>query len=462
MFMVRLLIAAALAGGAPAMAQAQPPVNGVMVTYRDAVRVEPVRGLEVRTAVPVPPGLMEARRQRLAMALGLPADQVVLARQLSTGAHLFRFKPSIRPETLMSLLSAHDADVVAISPDRRSTVQVAMPGQVRREPYFTLQWQLKAIGLPKALAQADGTGVVVAVLDTGTTPHPELDGQWLPGWDFVSAPDSNDGDGWDADPSDVPQRAGEAIDRTPWHGTKVGALLAAKLDGSGLVGVAPGARLLPVRVVDGTSAGDADIVDAIHWATGGVIAGVPANPTPARVVNLSLGETTSCAPDYQAAIDAARARGAVIVAAAGNDGAEASGHSPSNCAGVISVGSSTRGGKLAQTSNRNADLVAPAGDGNRPGHSNVLTASNHGIRQARGAGYEFVSGTSMAAPQVAGVVALMLEVRPNATSEQIKRALLASATRLPRCVGCGAGLLNAPGALDKIRELVDTGTIASP
>ncbi len=331
------------------------------------------------------------------------------------------------------------------------------------EPFFPLQWNMRAIQLPVE-SDIDGRGVVVAVLDSGRRDHPELDGQWLPGWDFVSQFDAGDVDGWDPDPTDVPQSAGRAIDRTPWHGLQVAGLIAARVDGRGLRGVAPGVRLLPVRVAAGERSHNADIVSALLWAVGGEVPGVPRNATPARVVNLSLGREGPCPAAVQAAVDFARSQGAVVVAAAGDEQVRATSHSPSNCQGVVAVGSASRQRRLTRNGNfgDGLTLIAPGGTSARAGYSDLLTTSNSGLRDGGPPAYENVVGSSFAAAHVTGVVALMLQLRPSATPAQIEAALRAGATPLPDCRACGAGFLNAGAALDRVRELADTGPIAAP
>lgn len=457
----------------PAGASAAPAsatrVEGLIVRYRDTSRRVMVRGHEVRVAAPVEPAVMETRRQWLASRLDLPMDTLKLVRQLPTGGHLFALARPVDGELLdgrLSRLKEEDPFIEDMAPDDAMPPSVVTRSQLKGEPMFADQWNLRAIGLPQALARADGRGVVIAVLDSGRLDHPDLDGQWLPGWDFIDDPlEAGDGDGWDADPTDVPQIPGQSHDPDPWHGLQVTGVLAAKLDGRGMMGVAPGARVLPLRVTSGGGAHLSAVISALYWAVGGDVPDVPVNASPARVINMSFGGDRPCASERQLAIDFARAHGAVVVAAAGNDGAHARRlPSPANCRGVLSVANANRSRTLAKSSSRvdGITLTAPGGGQSDPGYGDILTTSNRGIRRIRKPTYARVSGTSMATPHVAGVAALMLALRPAATPDQIERALRASATPMPGCSACGAGLLNAPRALDEIQNIVDAGTNAPP
>src|SRR5690606_31257016 len=148
-----------------------------------------------------------------------------------------------------------------------------------------------------------GNGVVVAVLDTGITRHGDLDANVLPGYDFISdAGKANDGDGRDNDPSDPGDwvtlnqcPGGNRAENSSWHGTHVAGTIAAVTNNAkGVAGTAFGARILPVRVLGTCGGYDSDIADAIVWAAGGSVSGVPTNANPAEVINLSLGGGGAC------------------------------------------------------------------------------------------------------------------------------------------------------------------------
>ena len=298
---------------------------------------------------------------------------------------------------------------------------------------YAAQWAGAAIGLPQAQAQATGRGVTVAVLDTGIDlAHPALAGRLLPGWDFV------DGDG---DPSETaqPTQAGHG------HGTHVAGLVA---------WAAPGARILPLRVLDAEGQGNAWVlaeamlhaVDPDHN---------PATADGAQVINLSLAglrpsrlmrtvdTLVSCAlplpgdaPDplvdlRDASYDGDRQRcsgqgGTVVVAGAGNDGSSSLRTWPAaeSAYGLLAVAASNAQGRLAPFSNSGnwIHLAAP-GD--------LVTSS------VPGGGYATWSGTSMATPLVAGAAALLRAQFPQLAARDVTRCLVASgdklaSTRLPQ------------------------------
>jgi serine protease len=335
--------------------------------------------------------------------------------------------------------------------------------------------------------EPEGAGAVVAVLDTGVTVHPDLASRLLPGHDFVSLVESaNDGDGRDADPSDPGDwidasdlqaqpalYAGCDLRASSWHGTRIAGIVAAVPDnGLGVAGASRHARVLPVRVAGKCGAELADIVDAMRWAAGLPVDGVPPNPNPARVVTLSFGGNAACNAAYQGTIDELAAVGTVVVAAAGNaHGAVAR---PANCRGVVGVAALNRDGFKATYSNFGPGLLVATAGGDPPfqgdwgpalGDEGLLTIGNEGVHAPLGGGYAPVYGTSFAAPVAAGVVAQMLALRPSLGVDEVLRGLRASArphvvssyigacaaANPGRCLcgpdTCGAGILDAEQAL---------------
>ncbi len=322
------------------------------------------------------------------------------------------------------------------------------------------QWQLfdaaAGIDLPSSWGQSSGNGVVVAVLDTGTTLHSDLSSHYLRGYDFISdGAIARDGDGRDADPSDMGDwtLAGECSASNPgakssWHGTHVAGTIAALTgNGKGTAGVAPGANILPLRVLGKCGGYDSDIADAIVWAAGGKVPGVPMNANPAEVINLSLGSPGACEAGsaLQTAINSAVKAGTVVAAAAGNENANAAAFSPASCSNVITVGAVGRSGARASYSNHgaNVDVSAPGGD-----HGEfVYSTYNAGATSPGAEGYAGLQGTSMAAPLVSGVVALMQSLNVN-TPAMVKVFLRKSARPFPTtCDGCGSGIVDAAAAL---------------
>lgn len=318
--------------------------------------------------------------------------------------------------------------------------------------------------------------VVVAVIDTGVRPHDELAGRLLPGYDVISDPArAGDGGGRDGDASDpgdfVTQAeldgplAGRGCSlkaRSSWHGTGVSGVIAANThNGLGMAGIDWNAKILPVRALGKCGGLVSDIADGIVWASGGSVPGLPVNPNPAQVINLSLGGNHPCTQTETSALAAALAGGATraVVAAAGNDASDAAAHSPSNCPGVISVASTTNRGRLAEYSNRGASvtLSAPGGDFNAvAGDYRIVTLSNSGTTVPLADSYLGVGGTSLAAPMISGVVSLMLAVNPRLGSTEITAILRQTAKPFtdPSCNTsiCGAGVVNAEAAVKAARS----------
>jgi serine protease len=215
-----------------------------------------------------------------------------------------------------------------------------------------------------------------------------------------------------------------------------------------VAGVNWSTRVQAVRVLGKCGGTIEDINDAVRWAAGLPVPGVPANATPARVVNLSLGGSGPCSasPSTQRAIDDAVAAGTTVVVAAGNDAADASGFLPASCEGVITVAASDGRGRLVQRySNFGAtvEIMAPGGDVERDDDGD---GNEDGVYSMVRGGYAYYNGTSMATPHVAGVAALVLAADPGATPAQVlariqQIAIPRTSAECPR--PCGAGLLNA-------------------
>ena len=301
--------------------------------------------------------------------------------------------------------------------------------------------------------------VVIAVIDTGVLlSHPELSDRSVEaiGYDFVSADapgdftSANDGDGRDNDPTDPGDRCGAQGAPSSWHGTGVASVAAASSnDGIGMAGIDWSARLLHVRALGECGGTDADIIDALRWSAGLDVAGVAQNPTPASVINVSLGGETECTTAWQQAIDDVTATGVAIVMAAGNANKNALRNSPSNCSNVISVGSSTPGGSLdAGFSNFGLKVAIAA-----PGRD-IVIATNEGrdAASADGNRYTGETGTSFSAALVSGVIGLIKSIDPDLNSQQIVTILQQSATSF--AIGdcddyyCGGGIANMANALN--------------
>lgn len=335
------------------------------------------------------------------------------------------------------------------------------------DAYYPLQWHYRQINLPDAWDITRGSSdVIVAVLDTGIlSRHPDLRGKLVAGYDFISDPySSGDGDGIDPDAEDPGD--GGLLGQSSYHGTHVsGTVAAATGNGRGVAGVGWRTRVMPVRVLGENGGTLYDLVQGVRYAAG---LSNDAGARPAKradVINLSLG-SASRARSLEEAIAAARARGVVVVAAAGNENSDRPGY-PAAYPGVLSVGAVGPAGVRAGYSNYGAtlDLVAPGGDltvdldgdGNTDGVVSTVGSETSGeLRYDIG----LSQGTSMASPHVAGVVALMKAVRPALTPDEVDSWLQQG--RLTRDLGVagwdgqyGHGLLDAAMA---VRTALSPGT----
>ncbi|BCW67909.1 extracellular protease [Arthrobacter sp. NicSoilB4] len=379
-------------------------------------------------------------------------------RALATGGTLIASDKALSDQAAKDFMNEIVASgaVVAVEPDARMTA-VLSPNDTR----YGEQWDFTAANgmrIPGAWDVSTGTGSTVAVIDTGITAHTDLDSNVLPGYDFVSdATAARDGNGRDANAQDQGDwyAAGEcgqtAASNSSWHGTHVAGTVAAVTGNSiGVAGVAPNAKVLPVRVLAKCGGALSDIADAIIWASGGAVSGIPANANPAKVINMSLGGSGACGTTYQAAINTAVSRGTTVVVAAGNSNQDASGFRPANCSSVVTVAASNPSGTLSYYSNFGAtvDLTAPGGDTGVSG-GGILSTINTGTTTPGGAGYASYQGTSMATPHVAGLVALMKAKSPALTPAQVESTLRQGTRAMPGgCTkGCGAGLSDATATM---------------
>jgi serine protease len=338
---------------------------------------------------------------------------------------------------------------------------------VPNDPRWSQQWGLgdadgAGINVREAWRYGRGKATVIAVVDSGIAAHPEFRGRVLPGYDFVSSSlVANDGDGRDADPSDPGDWVTQAeatngrfsedctASDSDWHGTHVaGIALAAAGNGIGIAGVAPLARLLPVRVVGKCGGTERDLVDGMRWAAGLEVAGAPLNNNPADVINLSLGSESECSSALQSAIDEISAQDIAIVAAVGNSAADASLQSPANCVGTATVSALTVNGTLARYSNFGSyvDLAAPGGDSG----AGIISTVDRGRRGPVGPGYAVYQGTSMAAPHLSGLLAIARgydPLTPFTALYEVLFANLAPFTSASSSAACSIGVCGG-GALD--------------
>lgn len=316
-----------------------------------------------------------------------------------------------------------------------------------QDPMKNLQWYLDSefgINVSQAWKVTKGNpSIVVAVVDTGITEHPDLDANIVTGYDFISnASNARDGNGRDADPSDAGDY--DNSDGTPssWHGTHVAGIIAAESNSIGITGVAPNVKISPVRVLGVNGGSESDIAAGINWAIGVKISGVITNPNPAKVINLSIGSSTfsTCYSNSptQLAIDESKRRDVTLVTAAGNDNRIATSSYPGNCYGNITIGATGYTGDRAYYSNYSGyskaqqvfigvDISAPGGDDRAglgaPAGGEIWSTLNDGKTTLGNPIYGKEEGTSMASPIAAGVVALMYSVRPSLTDDQVWQIL---------------------------------------
>lgn len=458
--MLTLFLAlAGLSTLAPVQAQTAPPVRPVhkalntvppqwqtdrlIVKYKDADPASAPSGAQLDRA------RVAGHRQGLELThlrrMGLGADVLRLSQPL----------PLERMRVLARELQNGDSSIEYAEPDR-----LLFPSSIPNDPYYGSQWDLyesaAGINAPAAWDKATGAGVVVAVVDTGVRPHADLAANLLSGYDFiVDTKVSNDGNARDSDASDPGDgvaagfcASGSAAQNSTWHGTHVAGTIAALTNnGAGVAGVAYGAKVLPVRALGRCGGYTSDVADGMVWSAGGAVSMVPANKTPARVINLSLGGPGACDTTMQNAINSARARGAVVVVAAGNESTDASQSSPASCAGVITVAAVGRSGARASYSNYGAivSLAAPGGDGS----DGILSTIDAGLTSPVSDSYAFYMGTSMATPHVSGAAALMLSKNLTLSPDEVAARLKASARAFPvTCTGCGTGIVDASAAVD--------------
>jgi serine protease len=456
-----------------------------------------------------------------AMSVQRPQDRVTAlatrsgvrlkqSRQIIGDMHVIHVEPAVSGEPVAATLARLRADPEV---EYAELDQRRFPHAVPNDPGYSGQWYMQNGAATPSAVNAQGvwdttttgsTGLVIADLDTGIRfEHPDLQwagsgGRVLPGFDFISDPAiANDGDGWDADPSDpgdwvttadtnTAKFKGCTVGDSSWHGTRTAGILGALSNNStGIAGMTWSAWLLPVRVLGKCGGFDSDIVSAMLWAAGVHVAGAPDNPYPAKIENMSLGATGACPQMYKDTIARLTTLGVLVVVSAGNEGGPVD--SPANCPGAAGIAGLRQAGTKVGFSSLGPEvaLSAPAGNcvnttAGSPCLYSIDTTFNLGLTGPTTNSYtdQFNTnlGTSFSAPIVSGIAGLMLAANGNLKSAQLISRLREGAKPFPQtsattttmchvpsgssdvqtseCIcttdgkTCGAGVANALGAVN--------------
>jgi subtilisin family serine protease len=403
-------------------------------------------------------------------------------------------------------VSVDEAEELASTLERDGVVASASPDYPRystaapNDPEWPNQWALQTfngatnagIGVEGAWSAAPGTNdVVVAVIDTGRprylgSDHPDMVGNVVAGYDFMSLSNSGrnprDGDGWDANETDegdweTTGQCGTNSSAFPssWHGSHVAGIIGAESNnGIGIAGINPRAKIQHIRILGSCGGVTSDEIVAIRWAAGVEIppdllngnSAPPINPTPAKVINLSLGGESPCTDAEQHAINDAVNHGSIVVVAAGNSNLDLDLHdyAPANCDNVLTVAATTQNGSKLSQSNYGSTVEIAA-----PGSAIKSTLNDGATTTSASWSYASKSGTSMAAPIVSGVVSLMLSYRPTLTFVDVRHILQQTASAFPagsNCSSnpadtffCGDGIVNATNALQALPDYSPRGAL---
>ena len=401
----------------------------------------------------------------LAATMDRAGADVTTTPSVARGARLesIDFAEPVTAQEAASVAAALEArsDVIAVEPNVR--VRAAESPVIPNDPLFGQQWDMwdgggsSDYGTRAAMMWNTTLGspdVVVGVVDTGYTDHPDLAGTTVPGFDFISdAAAARDGNQWDPDPADQGDWCPQKGSSSTWHGTHVaGTVNAVQDNGIGVTGLAPDVKVQHLRVLGECGGDGVDVLAAVLWGAGGdlrpwfgtypgVDPGI--NPTPAKVLNLSLGGEGPCDSISQQIFAEVRALGTTVVVAAGNESTSVASSWPASCPGVISVGSSTRGGDLSSFSNFGTapgqlTITAPG--------SLIMSTYNSGSTVPATPSYRAINGTSMATPHVAAGAAVLYGfgvTQPSAVESALTSSVLPFRSG-STCdvVRCGAGLLD--------------------
>jgi serine protease len=460
-----MLMAVAFAVGAAGLngefnpVRTAPRASADNVTGRVIVKLRTPGSSAQRSKLQAAPDRMSALAARAGMKLRS-------ARAITDLMHVIRAEPAVAGEPIEATVERLRADTeVEFAEAERWRYPHATPN----DPVFSQQWYMQASSAttPSAVdavtawdTTMGSTGLVIADLDTGVRfEHPDLQwagsgGRLLPGYTFISDTFvANDGDAQDADASDPgdwvtqsdlskPECNGGSAANSSWHGTRVSGILGAlSNNGVGIAGMTWSAWLLPVRVLGKCGGSDADILSGMLWAAGITVNGVPNNPYPARIENMSLGAATTCAQAYIDVINQLAAKKVLVVASAGNEGGPVD--SPANCPGVAAVAGLRHAGTKVGFSSLGPEVAVSSPAGNcvnttgGPCLYPITTTINQGTMSPGASGYtDQVNnpnlGTSFSAPIVSGIAGLMLSANGNLSAAQLIARLKAGSLPFPQ------------------------------
>ena len=514
--------------------------NTVVKAVRHRTQAQSIKIVQANTSDADVAGL--AQRTGLAMARSrqmTPSMHVVFLQKTLYGADVNAALKKLRSDPAVEFADVDQRRYAHAAPDDPLFVPTAgfsgqwfmlTPSATTITLGGTPTQDLSATDAISAWAITTGsTGTVIADVDTGVRfDHPDLlragfGGRLLPGYDFVgedlnatTGPGlgtfliANDGDGWDPDPSDPGDwisstdlmnslfppatcgnpSANNGPSDSSWHGTRVMGVLGALTNNNvGVAGMTWNPYLLPVRAVGKCGGYDSDIITGMQWAAGMTVTGVPDNPYPADIINLSLGGPGVCPSTYQQALTTLTTMSVLVVVSAGNQSGPVD--APANCPGVLAVaGLRNVGTKVGYSSlGPEVGIAAPAGNcvtTSGACYRPIDTTVNLGLTSPGSNSYTDQTnpnlGTSFSAPIVSAVAALMRGVNANLTPVQVISRIKSSATAFPpntgnlpvcpntdpasgecSCVStqCGAGMVNAlsavKAALNPIATISATG-----
>ncbi len=495
---------AGLAPGASVPDTTGRPTDRIIVKFRDTKLIA-----LSKAGLPLDAG----RIAQLTSLAGVPVSWLRGAHDGGNVIQMMQRLPIAQVEEIAARIG-QDPEVEYAQPDFIRTAQI-----VPTDPCYAAasvgacgggyQWDLfdpvGGINMPAAWDLTTGSAAInVSVIDTGAlVDHPDLAGRFVGGYDMIAdCAVGNDGQPgpctWSSQTPAFNSRDGDAADtgdwisgaensgfgssappynwfqgcrasNSSWHGTHVaGTIGAIPNNGIGISGINWVSKIVPLRVLGKCGGYTSDIADAMVWAAGGSVPGLPANANPARVLSLSLGGGGSCDAASQSAINTALGLGAVVVVAAGNENDNAANHTPASCSGVITVAATNKSGRRSWYSNYGAlvEIAAPGGSADGS-DSNILSTLNNGATTPNATGYTYANyaGTSMATPHVSGVASLMLSVNPALTPAQVLSKLQTTARAFPtpgpacnspnpqgstcNCTTalCGSGILDAGAAV---------------